>query len=509
MFKRVLIANRGLIAANCVRACKELGASAILLFEDADRESAAVRNADEAYLLEHRNPQVRPYLDAEQILELAVSLKVDAMHPGYGFLAQNRSFARQLASRAITCITPRAMGSATLPGKSEQRAIAKDCGITVIEASETFEDLKTARRVAAGYKYPYFLKAEHGYGGIGMQRVTKPGQFERVFTTLKASASQFRLDSSKFSIEPALEGSRLIEFPVLRDESGRTMVFPELEGTVQRRFQRLLVESPSAGLDENLRQDLQSRVRLLCDRLEMQGFASVEFLVRGEKATFLEINGHFHPAHTATTILTGVDLLKEQIRLASGEALKPQNGPMRIDRYVLGAFVFAEDPLENFAPSPGSVDRLYLPFGDELVIQTSIFSGAVISPFYDPMVAKLLARGMTREEARLKLTVALEEFFVEGVRTNIPFLRGLLESPEFKEGVIYPEQMADADFRKRIVEDLKSDRDHQVAALVAALALHRDGDTQERVRAAVDAEGSSVFSAAARWLRPRKNRRNL
>lgn len=509
MFERILIANRGLIQANCVRAVKQLGARALTLFEEDDRDSAGVRNADEAYCLEQRDPEVRPYLDLEQIVGLAEKLKVDAAHPGYGFLAQNTRFARELEKRGIHLIAPRARGSVNFSNKAAVKEAARQCGLPVLDGSAAVSEVGPLREAAGRLRFPLLVKPAHGYGGIGLRRIRDAGQLEASLEAVQAVSRNFLLNSPDLYIEQLLPGARHLEFPVLRDAKGRTVVFPELDCSLQRRYQKLMVETPAWGLDPDLRARLQSEVRVLCERLGIQGFASVEFLLKEGRPWFLEINNYIQPSHTATALLTGVDVLKEQIRLFAGAPLEVPASAVKSDRHVLGVYVFAEDPENNFVPSPGFVDRLYLPFGEDICLQTSIFSGARVSPYYDPMVAKLLSCGNARDEAVLKLKIALEEFFVEGVKTNLPLLRGVLDSPEFIRGDLTTDFLGNPDNRQRIVEGIKSERDAEVAALVAALALHRDGEVLKRVGAEEESENPSVFSAATRWLKPRKNRRSL
>ena len=510
MFKRVLIANRGLILANCVRAVKVLGATAIAVYEEEDSDSAGVRNADEAYELKLTDPRVRPYLDIDQIVHLAERLRVDAVHPGYGFLAQNAKFARELERRGIKLIAPSAAERLNLANKFRVKDAAQKAGLPTLRGSGLFSGLDQLDSSARELQLPLVVKAAHGYGGIGMRVVKEMRRLESAFESVQSTSAKFLMNTQEVFLEEYLPGARHIEFPVLRDAEGHTVVFPELECSLQRRFQKLLLETPAPHLDAGMRTRLQSEVRVLCERLKIFGFASVEFLISNGKPYFLEINGYIQPSHTATTLLTGVDLLKEQIRLFSGEPLDIGSAPEVGGRHVIGTYIYAEDPENNFAPSPGRVDRLYLPFGEEVFMQTSIFSGANISPFYDPMVAKLLVRGRSREEAILKMSVTLDEFFVEGVKTNIPLMRGVLNSPLFRDGTITPEYIADAANRRALVDGLKSEKDFRIAALVAALALHRDGDTLKRMEVMeADGESRSVLGAATRWLRPRKSRRPL
>lgn len=503
MFKRVLVANRGLIQASCVRAVKELGARALTVFEEEDRDSAGVRNADEAHRLTVRDGGRRPYLDAEQLVGLAQRLEVDAVHPGYGFLAQNAAFGEALERSGVKLIGSLGRGG----DKVRIREAAMEAGLSVLPGTEGGTEAEPLRQKGSDLQLPVMLKPVHGFGGLGLRRIHEWPELPHALEVARAAARNFQFNSEAAYLESFVGGARHVEFPVLRDKSGRTIVFPEIDASLQRRHQKLLVETPAAGMDPVMRERLQSDIRLLCGRLDLRGYASIEFLLRDGEAWFMEINQYIQPAHTATSLVTGVDLLKEQIRLASGEFLHVGQADAQADAVVVGAYVLAEDPEAGFAPSPGRVDRLYLPFGEDICLQTSIFSGAKVSPHYDPMVAKLLSKGNDREEAVRKLEMAVEEFFVEGVRTNLPFLRGVLKTHEFAQGGLNTDYLEDAKAPQRLLRLIRSDEEEQIAALVAALALHRDGDTLQRVEAAEQAEGHSVFNAATRWLK--KGRRGL
>ncbi len=252
MFKRVLISNRGLIQANCVRAVKELGATAITVFDDEDRDSAGVRNADEAHRLEVRDPRTRPYLDIEQIVDLAKQQEVDAVHPGYGFLAQNAKFARALEKHGIEIIAPSARGMLNLSNKWHVKEAARSAGLPVLKGTGAFSDSASLMEQAKRLTFPIIMKPVHGFGGIGVRVVSDPAQLESAFDGLQAICGKFLMNSPEVFLEEYLPHARHIEFPVLRDKSGRTTVFPEMECSLQRRFQKLLAESPAPDFDPDL-----------------------------------------------------------------------------------------------------------------------------------------------------------------------------------------------------------------------------------------------------------------
>lgn len=503
MFRQVLIANRGLIQANCVRAVKELGAKAITIYEEEDKESAGVRNADEAYEVKLRLPNLRPYLDMTQIVDLATRLGVDAVHPGYGFLAQNTRFAEELRARGITLIAPRVSGIQSLADKHIVKAFAARLGLPILPCSESFEEREWLHRFAEAIGYPLMIKAAHGYGGIGLRTVWRREELDRSFDAVQVLCRKFLLDTTEVFLEKFFPNARHIEFPLLCDQQGGVAVFPPQECSVQRRFQKLMVETPATCLAPELRARLEVECHQLARQLGVMGFASVEFLVIDGRPYFLEINGYIQPSHTAATLLTGVDLLKEQISIYAGQPLELRPEQLQGRGHVLGAFIFAEDPENEFTPSPGRVDRLYLPFGEEVYVQSTVFSGANVSPFYDPMVATLTVRGLHRREANTRLTIALQEFFVEGVKTNIPFLRAIASSPEFMAGHIDTQFLADPAVRSRLLATLRNPAEEEIAAMVAALALQREPSSP--APAGPTREGPPPFhGAAARWVNKRK-----
>lgn len=505
MFDRILIANRGLIAANCVRAVKELGAQSIVVFEDDDRESAAVRNADEAYQIQATEAFPSPYLDIDQIVAVAEAFKVQAVHPGYGFLAQNADFAERLRRRGITVIAPHSQGVFDFSNKHLLKAAAARAGLPILPGSESFREKEWLFKFARAIGFPVAVKGAYGFGGLGIGVAHNEDELVARFDEVQALCTRHMMNSPDVFLEKYLPDVHHVEFPVLRDEFGRTVVFPELECSVQRRYQKLLVETPSSCLDDELRQRLRHEIYVLINRLQVSGFASVEFLVKDGHPYFLEINGYIQPSHTATCLLTGVDLLKEQIRLVAGGSPRLPTQGLDKGGHVIAAYIFAEDPDNDFAPSPGLVDRLYLPFGEEVFVQSSIFSGAQVSPRYDPMVAKVLVRALDRPESILRMGIALREFFVEGVKTNIPLLRAVVTSPEFANGQITASFLNPPETRTRLLEETKKPAEFEIAALIAALALHRDSN-KETILAAASHEDEAL-GAASRWLRKQSGTR--
>jgi len=505
MFQRVLVANRGLIAANCVRAIKELGATAIVVYEEGDRDSAGVRNADEAYLLRQSDPNVRPYLDINQLIDIAQARQIDAVHPGYGFLAQSAEFASRLAEAGITFLGT--TGAVDLACKPEVLAQAGRLGIRTLSHSERLHAHPEAKKAAAKLGYPLVVKPAYGFGGVGVRIVRSDSELEQACEHIATLAEKFLFPTSEVYLETFLDDARHIEFPLLRDSNGHTIVFPEVESTLQRRCQKFMVETPVAFLDANLRKQLESEVQVLADRLAIVGLASVEFLIKDGQAWFIEANGFVQPSHTATALLTGADMLRRQISILAGNPLRLTQEQAASSGHVVAAYIYAEDPEDDFAPSPGIVDRLHLPFGEGVFVQSSIFSGAAVSPYYDPKIVKVLARGATREETIRKLEIAMQEFYIEGVKSNIALLRAILGSDDFQQGSISLGWVEDEQVRQRLLASLRTETEEEVAALVAALAIQKEPNAQHILEKARQSQDASVWSAASRWLKGGKKKR--
>jgi acetyl/propionyl-CoA carboxylase alpha subunit len=502
MFKKVLIANRGLIQANVVRAVKELGAEAITIYSSEDSESTGVRNSDRAFEIE--TTPTRAYLDINQIVELARVLQVDAVHPGYGFLAQNAEFISRLREAGITTIAPETKGALNLSDKASIKKHAEKAGLQVLPGSancDNFNDLKTA---ATKIGYPLVIKAAYGFGGKGMRIVYDDKELQSSYDHVVHQCENFAMGSSQIFIEKYLEHTHHIEFPVLRDHQGQVILFPEQECSLQRRFQKLLVETPSSAISKEMRGVLDSAVRVLVNQLNITGFASVEFLIQGGQAYFLEVNGYIQPSHTASSMLTGVDLLKEQIRIFSGESLSIQQENLTRKGHVIAAYISAEDPENNFEPSPGKIDRFYLPIGEGIVVQTNVFSGDTVTTFYDPMIAKVMVRDISRKAALRKMQVALDEFYIDGIKTSIPLMRAVISSDAYINGDIDTSYITDESNRVHIMAELKNPENEEIACFLAALALHRDSNNKQILEAARENEVPSMWSVASRWLNRKK-----
>jgi len=499
MFSRVLVANRGLVQANCIRAVKELGATAIAVYEAEDRTSAGVRNADEAYEVKSGS-ELRPYFDIDRMVELAEKAGVDAVHPGYGFLAQNTEFLQKLKERGITPIAP--LMADDLADKPHLKKVAMKIGLPILPGSETHKEFSQLEQAAEELGYPLVMKAARGYGGKGIRIVHKAEELKPAWEQIQEQCQKFAIDTGEVYVEKYFPEARHIEFPVLRDKDGKCVVLPEQDCSVQRKFQKMLVETPSASINDQTRGKLQAIVATLVAQLNIVGFASVEFLYHDGLAYFLEVNGYLQPSHTASGMLTGIDLLQEQIRLVAGDPLNLEQSDVKGSGHVIGAYVMAEDPYRNFTPSPGKIERFYLPFGEGVSLQTNVVAGDVINTFYDSNIAKVMVKEATRKRALRKMEIVLDEVFADGVKNNIPLLRAILASDAFRKNSMTVSALSAPEARSELLEGLKSPELDEIAALLGAVALHYDSNVEQILAGAQQEE--SVWSAASRWFNRKK-----
>lgn len=503
MFSKVLIANRGLIQTNCVRAVQELGAKAITIFEPEDRNSAGVRNADEAYELKS-SATGRAYADIDQIVKLAASLKVDAVHSGYGFLAQNAEFTKELKKHGIVTIAPELEGAMSLANRPMVKERARRLGLPILPGSTKCHNYEQLQTAAETIGYPLLLKAVHSYGGRGLKVVEKPQELKIVYDYILKQCDKYAMNSKEVFVEKFFEKAHHVEFPVLRDHHKNVIIFPEQWCSVQRRFQKILIETPSRVLSDEKRHKIESVIRRVVNRLNATGFVSVVFLVDGDTAYFVKVNGYIQPFYTATSQLTGVDLLKEQIRIFSGDPLNVRQENLNRNGHVISVSICAEDPFNNFTPCPGVIDRLYLPFGQGINIQTNYFSGDNVATFYDPMIAKIIVLDANRSDAIKKMQIALKNCYIDGIKTNLPLLRAILDSREFQSRKMNIAYITKRKNRTKILDGLKQDEDKKLAALVAALSLYRESTCQPPVDTKQAPLRTNLWNTAARWMNRKK-----
>lgn len=503
MFSSVLIANRGLIQANCVRAVKELGCKAITVYAPNDKTSAGVRNADEAYELKVKSSGI-PYLDIDQIVDLAVSLKVDAVHPGYGFLAQNPEFKKRLNEKGIQLIAPDHQSEYHFSDKPQLRGLAQVLGIPILPGTKTISDLEELKTAANELGYPVVMKATQGYGGIGIRIIERESEIEPSYKNIKGQADRFLFQAHQVYLEKFFPKARHIEFPVARDAQGNIVVFPERECTIQRRFQKLVTETPSGCITETLRGKLRSAVEMLMNQINLKGFVSVEFLYDGDQAYFLEVNNYIQPSHAVTSLLTGVDMLREQASIAAGEPLSFTQKDVENDQVAIGVFVSAEDTDRNFAPSPGKIERLDLPYGDGVYSQTNVCTGDTVGTFYDPIIALVMVREHSREKAIVKMTTALDGLHIDGIKTSIPLMRATMRYPDYLRGEFDSQLITKKENREKIYENYRTSHESEIASLIAALFLHRDSSKQHLLDQARSNSKTRIWDMASEWFNSQK-----
>ncbi len=467
MFKKILVANRGEIAVRILRACRELGVETVAVYSDADRNALHVRLADEAYNIGPA-PARESYLRIDKIIEAALRARADAIHPGYGFLAENPQFARAVTAADIAFIGPPASVIQAMGNKVEARKLAVQVGAPVVPG--IYDHLSDAALIAAADEigYPVMIKAAAGGGGKGMRLVESRENTASALARARSEAEAAFGDASVY-LEKALSGVRHIEFQVLADQKGHVIHLGERECSLQRRHQKLVEEAPSVVVDERLRSAMGEAAVRIAKAAHYVNAGTLEFLVdRDGNFYFLEMNTRLQVEHPVTELVTGIDIVKEQIRIASGRPLHLRQSDVVMRGWAIECRITAEDPFNNFMPSTGKITSLQEPTGPGVRLETGLYEGMEVSLFYDPLIAKLCVWGETRAAAIVRMRRALSEFHVMGVSTSIPFHLKVMESTNFMGG----------HFDTRFVEEKVemeqggSNDKERVAALVGALLTH-------------------------------------
>jgi acetyl-CoA carboxylase, biotin carboxylase subunit len=465
--KKVLIANRGEIALRVIRACREVGVTTVGVYSDADRGALHVLHADEAYRLGPA-PAAESYLRGDLILDVARRTGADAIHPGYGFLSENAEFAEACAAAGVTFIGPPASAMRVLGSKTRARQAADVAGMPRVPGSVTgLADVAEAVRVAAGIGYPVMLKAAAGGGGKGMRAVSRAEDLGAAFTAASSEAER-SFGSGEVYLEKLIERPRHIEIQLMADEHGSCVYLGERECSVQRRHQKVIEEAPSAVVGEDLRRRMgEAAVRLALSAGYVNA-GTVEFLVDDkENFYFLEMNTRLQVEHPVTEMVTGLDLVHLQLRVAMGEPLPLTQEDVRLRGHAIECRIYAEDPENQFFPSPGLITRLIQPSGPGIREDCAVYEGWNVPLDYDPMLSKLVAFGESREQAIDRMLRALEEYVIGGIKTNIGLFRRILMDEDFRAARIdtrYLERLLaepDAPVREDVPED--------VVALAAAL----------------------------------------
>jgi acetyl-CoA carboxylase, biotin carboxylase subunit len=434
MFKKILIANRGEIAVRVIRACRELGITSVAIFSDVDRASLHVRKADEAY---HIGPAAatESYLNIRKILDAAKRSCADAIHPGYGFLSENSKFAQACADAGIKFIGPSAASMDMMGSKTRARQHMEQAGVPFVPGtSRGLASLEEAEEVAARIGYPVMLKAAAGGGGKGMRLVGSPAELRSSLEGARSEAERAFGDSEVY-IEKYIVNPRHIEMQVLADEHGNCVWLGERECSIQRRHQKVLEESPSPLVDPEMRRKMGETAVRVAKAANYTNAGTVEFLSDQEKNFyFLEMNTRLQVEHPVTELITGLDLVHLQIRIAAGEKLPFTQDDVRIRGHAMECRIYAEDPDNNYFPSPGKITLLLAPSGPGIRRDSGMYEGWTVPIDYDPLLAKLIGYGSDRKQAIGRLIRALNEYFLGGIKTNISLFRRILNDSEFQSG---------------------------------------------------------------------------
>ncbi|MBN1155115.1 acetyl-CoA carboxylase biotin carboxylase subunit [candidate division KSB1 bacterium] len=433
MFNKILIANRGEIALRIIRACKELGIKTVAVYSLADQDSLHVRFADEVVCI-GPGPSAQSYLNIPNLISAAELTNADAIHPGYGFLAENAHFAEVCESCGIQFIGPSHDMIANMGDKAYAKSRMREAGIPIIPGSDgILKDLNQAQRLAKDFGLPIILKATAGGGGRGMRIVRTMDQLENAFITARSEA-EAAFNNPGLYMEKYFEHPRHIEVQILGDEFGNIVAFGERECSIQRKHQKLIEESPSPAIDATLRSKLIAAAIKGAKIVNYKSAGTVEFLLDADgKFYFMEMNTRIQVEHPVTEMVIGIDLVKEQIRLSAGERLLFTK-PLKLRGHAIECRINAEDPDKGFRPNPGDISYFHVPGGPGVRVDTHAYALYKIPPYYDSLLAKIITHGKNREEALCRMMRSLEEFIIEGIKTTIPFHQKILQDKDFQSG---------------------------------------------------------------------------
>jgi acetyl-CoA carboxylase, biotin carboxylase subunit len=431
MFDRVLIANRGEVAVRIVRACRELGVESVAVYSTADRDSLHVRLADRAVHI-GPPPAARSYLNIPSLVAAATTTGCEAVHPGWGFLAENADFARAVEDNDLDFVGPTAESIEVMGDKVTAKQTMRQAGVPVAPGSDGEATLAEARELAAEVGFPVLLKASAGGGGKGMRLVDDPNDLEAAFRTAAAEA-EAAFGNGGLYVEKALVDARHVEIQVLGDGQGSVLTLGERDCSIQRRHQKLVEEGPSPGVTPELRAEMEAAAARACEALRYRGAGTLEFLLTAKGFYFIEMNTRLQVEHPVTELLTGVDLARGQLRVAAGEGL-PATGRTELRGHAIEVRLNAEDPAHDFRPAPGTLTHFVPPLGPGVRFDTHAYEGYAIPPFYDSLVGKLIVWAEDRPAALRRALRALQEFELEGVPTTRELAMDILRNPDFVSG---------------------------------------------------------------------------
>ncbi|MBZ5562447.1 MAG: acetyl-CoA carboxylase biotin carboxylase subunit [Acidobacteriia bacterium] len=508
MFKKILIANRGEIAVRVMRACREMGIRTVAVYSEVDRASLHVRYADEAYPIGPA-PSTESYLRIDRVLDAARRSGAEAIHPGYGFLAENPEFARACEESGGVFIGPPVTAMELMGSKTASRHVVMQAGLPVVPgADRNLESFDEVSRLAGEIGFPVMLKASAGGGGKGLRLVQAPAELESAYRTARSEAQNAFNDPSVY-LEKYIEHPRHVEIQILGDQHGTLTYLGERECSLQRRHQKVMEECPSPAVDEDLRRRMGETAVRIGKLAGYWNAGTVEFLLdRNRNFYFLEMNTRLQVEHPVTELVVGIDLVKEQLRIAAGERLAWKQEDVRLRGVAIECRIYAEDPSNNFFPSPGLISRLQVPAGPGIRRDSGVYEGWRVPLEYDPLLSKLAVWATDRQEAIARMQRALGEYEILGVQTNVPFFRRILEHPDFIAGRIDTGFIDRALAAGLMIEEPPSTEEERIALLAAALHVERTRNSQP----AVEAPASSAWKRAGReallnaW--PQRRRRN-
>ena len=467
MIKKVLIANRGEIALRIMRTCREMGIATVAVYSEVDRHSLHVRYSDEAYLL-GPGPPLESYLSIPKVMQALKDSKADAVHPGYGFLGENADFADAVKKAKKKFIGPSGKAMRLLGDKVSARSLMMKAGVPVVPGTEGEVEAKEAARVAKEIGFPVMVKAAAGGGGKGIRLVQEASELENALRVASSEAEASFGHGAVF-VEKYLSPVRHIEVQVIADSKGNAVALGERECSIQRRHQKLLEETPSMAIDEELRQRMWTAAVAAATASKYENAGTVEFLVDEDKNFyFLEVNTRLQVEHPITELCIGRDIVAEQIRIADGKELSFSQEDIKPQGHAIECRIAAEDPYNNFLPSLGRIDWVEEPSGPGVRVDSSIYSGGEVSYHYDPMLAKLIVWGPNREVAIQRMRRALNEYVVVGIQTNVPFHQQLLADERFVRGEFHTSWL-ESEFE---MDEAEGHPDEKTALLVAAILTH-------------------------------------
>lgn len=469
MFGKVLVANRGEIAIRVMRACRELDVKTVAVYSEVDKNALFAKYADEAYYIGPA-PASQSYLNMDAILDVTHKTGAEAIHPGYGFLSENELFAGRCEKEGIIFIGPSSRTIESVGSKIEAKKTMKAGGIPVIPGSENgIDDLDSAVDIAEEIGYPVIVKASAGGGGIGMKVVRKTSELQETLESTRRVAKSSFGDSTVF-IEKYLEEPRHIEFQILADSFGDIIHVGDRECSIQRRHQKLIEESPSPIMTPELRERMGADAVKAAAAIEYTNAGTIEFLYSKGNYYFLEMNTRLQVEHPITEVVTGVDLAKEQLRIAAGEELSYKQKDIQQRGWAIECRLNAEDPLNNFTPSPGKLRRYRSSGGPGVRVDSGVHTGYTITPFYDSLISKLTVWGRNREEAIARMKRALYEYIIVGVTTNIPFHKAVMNNEHFRRGELTTHFIEDHNIIAEVEKIVEAEKE-KGATLASALGV--------------------------------------